>query len=757
MKKNERILIASIAALGATCLGSQILILRELLKIFYGNELYIAVILGSWLFLISVGSLVFGRLADRIKNDIKCFSFLLIALSAVIPASIFLCRSIKPLFGLNPGEIVGLTIALYSSLAAICAFCVPYGFLFALGCKIYARLSGDGAKGTGKIFSFEAAGGIAGGIAVSLILLNRLTPCHIAFLFALLNLVFAFTLLYIFRPKKTKFAAYISLILILSIVIAWATGAIKKINDFSERLSWRPFHLLKSEDSIYGNISALSEGPQISFYSNGLFLFSFPDELTAEETIHYALLSHPNAKNVLLVGGGINGALNELYKYNLSSIDYVELDPLLIKMAEEVMGEKTRQDLSNSVLRVIKGDGRFYVKTSKKTYDIIIITAPDPCTIQINRLYTAEFFKEAKKRLRKNGLLSITCEASENYIGPEMAEYLGSVYRTLKEAGFVIRIVPGETIRFLAFNGKNDIPEIDAEFFRRALEKKGIKTLFVRDYYLNSELSGERCAYAKEMITGVKHSSINTDFKPISYYYDIMLWAAYFQSGLKRVLGFLNEKRVWYLILFVYGLILLFYSQKEKHRDKAVFIAIGTTGFAEMAIEINIMLAFQVIYGYLYYRLGFIITSFMAGLFVGAYTITKRLHLIKSPLAALKKSKIALGVISFLLIPIFKILSIQTTQWPLRIGANLIFPLLMFLTGIVGGFQFPIANKIILAKKTEVGKIAGSLYGTDVIGGMLGAILVATILVPLIGIFQCLAAVGFLSVISGIIIARDAA
>ncbi len=657
---------------------------------------------------------------------------------------------------MNPGEIVGLLVILCSSFVILCAFCIPYGFLFALACKIYAGLSGDRAEGVGRIFSSEALGAIIGGSIVSLILINRLSPYQIAALFSLLNLVFAFILLRTFKPKRARLITCVTAVLLAANVIAWPTGAINKIENLSERMSWQPFRLLKSENSIYGNISVLSQGSQINFYSSGLFLFSFPDKLSSEETIHYALLSHPDPKNVLLVGGGVGGALDELYKYDLAAIDYVELDPLLIDIAREVIGEKVEKQLENPILHLVEGDSRFYIKTTKNTYDIVIISAPDPLTTQINRLYTKEFFSEVKKRLRRGGILSITCNASENYIGPEMAEYLRSIYKALKEANFAVAIIPGETIRFLASDTEDNIPPINSGYFQEMLNKKGINTHFVRDYYLSSKLSTERVSYAKDIISDVKSSSANTDFKPISYYYGIKLWTTYFptqfQLGLKKFLGFLSEKKVWYFILCMYALILLFYFRRRRQPNSAVFIAIGTTGFAEMAIAVNLMLAFQVIYGYLYYKLGLIITVFMAGLFVGAHTVTRKLNQIKLPLTVLKKAKIALGCLTFLLIPLFKILSIQTAPWSLYIGTNLIFPVLMFAVGIIGGMQFPIANKIILGKKGGVGEVAGSLYGADLIGGLLGALLVATIFIPLIGIVQSLVAIGLLSIISSIII-----
>jgi len=751
MAKKEKVIAGAFFVLGATSIGSQIVILRELFGTFCGNELSVAVTLGGWFFLIGAGSLFLGRFADKIKNDTRYFSYLLISLSIGIPLAISLCRFVRQALGLSPGEIADLVIVIGPSLAALCVFCLPYGFLFALGCKIYGRVSESGEDAAGKAFFFESAGAAVGGTVISLILLNRTGPYQIAWFLSALNLACAFIAGRTLSPQKETKAARLAAVLAVLGVCAWALGAFDKTDLLSKRAAWRPFRVIKSESSIYSDITATSHGSQINFYSNGLLIFSFPDRLSAEETVHYAMLSHPETKKILLIGGGLNGAVGEILKYNPEAVDYVELDPILIEMAKEVIGKDIKNQLSAPVLRVIKGDGRFYIKTSEELYDVIIISAPDPHTARINRLYTVEFFREAAKRLEQDGILSISCAASENYIGPEMAEYLNSIHKTLTEAGYSAGIVPGETIRFLA-RKTGRAPRISAAFFREKLKEKGVDNYFVNGRYLDSKLSAERREYAKKAITGARGASVNSDFRPISYYYNSVLWAAYFQKGLKPVLVFFDKPRVWALILIITALTLIFYLPKLRSRGRPVFIAIATTGFSELAVEINLMLAFQIIYGYLYYKMGFIIASFMAGLFIGSYAMTKKLRRIDRPLALLKKAKLLTALICFAAIALFKLFSENAARWPIGAGANFAFPAFMLLSGIIGGMQFPLANKIILGEKNGIGKTAGALYGADLIGGTLGALLVAAVFIPIIGVFQCLCAAGLINMASAFIL-----
>ncbi|PJC47771.1 MAG: hypothetical protein CO035_05685, partial [Candidatus Omnitrophica bacterium CG_4_9_14_0_2_um_filter_42_8] len=86
---------ASAFILGLTSMIGQIIIIRELLVVFYGNELSLGIIFASWLFWVSFGSLVLGRLVDFIPSREKFLSYIQLAISIVLPLNIFFIRFIK--------------------------------------------------------------------------------------------------------------------------------------------------------------------------------------------------------------------------------------------------------------------------------------------------------------------------------------------------------------------------------------------------------------------------------------------------------------------------------------------------------------------------------------------------------------------------------------------------------------------------------------------------------------------------------------
>jgi predicted membrane-bound spermidine synthase len=59
--------------------------------------------------------------------------------------------------------------------------------------------------------------------------------------------------------------------------------------------------------------------------------------------------------------------------------------------------------------------------------------------------------------------------------------------------------------------------------------------------------------------------------------------------------------------------------------------------------------------------------------------------------------------------------------------------------GFLGGTHFPLANRLLLSQREQVGRTAGWLYGLDLLGSTLGSLLVGLVLIPVVGVLQSLA------------------
>jgi hypothetical protein len=107
-------------------------------------------------------------------------------------------------------------------------------------------------------------------------------------------------------------------------------------------------------------------------------------------------------------------------------------------------------------------------------------------------------------------------------------------------------------------------------------------------------------------------------------------------------------------------------------------------------------------------------------------------------------TQVAISIYPLLLLGVFQIFK---GGYAYSLGANVVFPILPVIAGFIGGFQFPLATKIYLKYNPKIGRVAGVTYGVDLAGSCIGASLVSTFLVPIIGIPSTCYAIALLSLV----------
>lgn len=736
----RKITTLSFLLIGVTAIASQIIYMRQLLVVFYGNELSISFILAAWLIGGAVGSGILGRFADSIRNKIRAFLLCQIALGIYIPSGIILARFIKLFLHVNPGEIIPLFPIIIASFIVLAPICIVLGFMFSLACRIQTGIEKENSSraGTavGMVYILESAGAVAGGAITSLILIKIFDPVQIAAIIMLLNIITALLIVLYFPDSGTSRIFFVSVIIFLLILISatWFFGGLRAIDKYSINKQWQGYDLIASKDSIYGNVALVKKGENFSFFDNGLHLYTVPDRMNSEEAVHPALLEHPDPQSVLLIGGGVGGLAEEILKEPVKKLDYVELDPLIIFMSQNYLFDSYYKSLRDERVSIRNTDGRFFVKMTKEKYDCVIMHVGDPYTAQINRYYTVEFFRELKNILKEGGIISFGLTSSESYISPPLAEFLNSIYLTLKDVFDDVLIMPGETAIFLASNRKGALA-YDYKLLEDRTKRRALDTKYVREYYLFSKLSRQNLSYIENILKIRKDVRLNYDFKPASYYYGLIFWTTLFRESLfSKVLQYINERVVWRSI-GIFILFLAFFSATYKRSFKrTVLVAVMAGGFSSMAFQILILLAFQALYGYLFYKLGLILTAFMAGLAIGAFfavRVVKKMGKERLMLIAVQGD---FALFSFILPVLFH-----------NINSTVLFPIISLIAGFIGGTQFPLANSILLGKEGEAGRVGGLTYGLDLIGSFIGALLTGVLLIPILGISKTCFALGLIN------------
>jgi spermidine synthase len=698
----------AICALGISSIMTQLTLMREMLSVFSGNEMVFGIILGNWLLLTGIGSYL-GGTASRLKNPLRVLIVAQVLIAVLPIADVFLLRVLRNAVFIR-GAIVGVTETVLSSFVLLLPYCVIAGYLLTLACCVLA--SRESPASIGQVYFMDNIGDIGGGLLFSFVLIYLFNHFGILYFPALLNLFFAGVLAFFIRRRV--------LLTGVSLLTAGFIGLIATLDldRLSTEIEYAGQKVVYHGNSPYGNLIVTESAGQYNFIENGIPLFSTQNVEEIEETVHYAMAQRPAAESVLLISGGVSGTAKEILKYKATRVDYVELDPLIIEVGRRYVPE----NLSDERIRVINMDGRLFVKRTDRHYDVVIADLPDPSTSQINRFYTREFFHEVKRVLTNEGVLSLSLGHYENYLSKELARLLGVAHRTLREAFRNVLIIPGGQVFFLASDGPlySDIAD--------RIEEAGVQTQLVNRHYLSGTLTPDRLADMNRAVAA--NLAVNKDFSPVLYYYHLLYWISQFK-GRFGVLG---------------GVLLLFFLIYLL-RIRAVPFAIFTTGFAASALEVILLVGFQILYGYVYHRVGLIVTMFMLGLAVGSFAMNRMLP--RRNRRDLVKIEFGVALLAAVLPFMLMGLGHLGSGIASSISAHVAIPLLTFILAVLVGMEFPLAGK---ADFRGVAPTAARLYTADFVGACLGALMVSTILIPVIGVvWVCLLAAG-LNLVSGAIV-----
>lgn len=731
--------------MGASGIIAQIVLLRELLLSFLGNELTLGIILANWLILEAAGSFLIGKTVEKVEKKIEVYVFLQIFFSVALPFSIYLCRIFKSLLLVTPGEGLGFVPILYSSFLILLPVSLSHGALFTYGSKLYAQAEEKDATSIGKVYILETVGSIIGGLLITFLLVQYFNSFKIAFMISLLNALISASLLWpgerpLLQAKHLSW--FLSIFYVLLFLFLLFSPTSNKIHQSSLQQQWRGLNVIHNENSIYGNITVTQRGEQFTFFTDGVpsITTPVPDIASIEDMVHFSMLLHEIPQSILILSGGAGGMIHEILKYPVIRLDYVELDPLLLKLIHQFQTPLTQSELSDPRVKIHDTDGRFFVSRTQDRFDIIFIGLSAPQELQTNRLFSSEFFSMARKKMKTGGILVLTLPGSLTYISPELRDLNGCILDTLKRNFQYVRIIPGDTNLYFASDSEKLIMADPQTLTKRLAERK-VKTNLFTESYVEYRLH-ERWQHWYQKSMEREKVRTNSDFRPLGVFFSLSYWNALFSPYLSNLFKYFEKLSLgWmaWITAFLTLFLAMLFLKKPRFSDSSLPYAIFTSGFANMIFDLAIIFTFQTLYGYLYYQIGLLITIFMVGIALGSFFITQRLDRIPKGDTLFLWTEFSI-IFFALLLPVVLTIPSHHLEKPavytLLYGT---FLLMSFLCGILVGLQFPLATKIYLNTRSGEGKIghtAGFLYGADLLGGFFGGLLGGVLLLPILGLTE---------------------
>ena len=123
--------------------------------------------------------------------------------------------------------------------------------------------------------------------------------------------------------------------------------------------------------------------------------------------VHIPVALHPGIESALLISYGVGNTAKSLTQIDgVRSIDVVDISRDILDMSTVFFPDEAENPLRDSRVDVHIEDGRYFLQTTRQTFDLITAEPPPPNIGNVTYLYTQEYFQLAHDRLNPGGMLS---------------------------------------------------------------------------------------------------------------------------------------------------------------------------------------------------------------------------------------------------------------------------------------------------------------------------------------------------------------
>jgi spermidine synthase len=694
--------------LGALSVVAQTILVRELLVVVHGTELALGLLFAVWLFWIGVGA----TLGMRMKAHRWLWAWA--AGGSLLPiVEVIAVRSVPLTPFLAPS--IGQTFWL--CLIILAPFCLVIGITFPIACRVLQHQSG---RAIARLYISEAAGAVFGGALFSFLLVGRLD--HLTILTVAAAGVIAVCAA-LHRRSLLGVAA-------LVLAAAWPMSRLDDATRLAQLHAMMPGQRIeKVVETPYQQVVLARIEGQITVYGDGLPIATVPDPYETSAVAYGLLAQVPRPDKVLLLGSTTT-ELAAILERAGARVTVVQPDARLVG----ALGAKG----------VTIADVRSFVRGTADQYDLVLVDAPDPTAAHINRLYTVEFFRAARRVLTPRGVLCLRLTAAAAYVGREVSDLTVSVRQALRAALPNVVVTPGETIWLFASATRESLTD-DRDVVRGRMANLVGAEPYRADIVLSYE--AERLRRLDEMTAVASGAITNSDHHPSSYHYASVLWDRTSSatparpSILTRAVSALRRVHAVHVAAGVCVLLALaFVTRRRTARAVHLGIAIAASGFVAMMLDFVLLIEYQSACGALYQDLAIMSALFMAGVVAGA-----------GPWAPKLTAATALAVTAVLALLIGPITQ-RMESWPL-LAQQTIYGVLFVAGGVCLGLAVTAcANALMSGASASTGRAGGLMDATDHLGAAVGALLTGTLVLPAVGAGAALAFAATLAASVGLVL-----
>lgn len=721
---------------------AQVVLFRELLVVATGTELVVGLLLAVWLMGAAVGSYwaergtvapdVLGRRAWKlswvtgpalalgvltVRASRPLLAVLPNAFAEHLPAQSKIAYFVGRLVAVQSGETLGLfhIIAVAVASTTLAAFCC--GAQFVTGARLLRP-----AGGAGRAYAVDALGHLLGGVTLAFAATVWLDGLWIAAVVTPLLVAAGWAIL----PSRRRISGVVTFAALLALCVMMAL-----LGSPSRRWRWPQQQVLAERASIFGLVTVTAQqGGGVYFLENGVPSGESPPTPRMEVLVNYALLHVDKPRRVLLIGGGVSGGVVECLKHRPEQVDYVEFDPVFLELARQWAHEHDRRALLDRRVRCFACDPRLLLAQAEGEYDAIILALPTPTTALLNRFFTREGFALYRKGLRAGGVVAFLLPYSQVYHTDLLAELDRCLYHSAGTETLTAppALLAGDELTVVMPLGASASSRLAPALTRPDDVEQRLARRSVAAPYLAALAWDWLDPQNREQALAMLADSgpPNTDLRPVGYLLGTAYWLAQVTptAGAALLPLLRQSPRVWSTLPWLLAVPMLLAAiavlvSPGRFRRFGAWTLMASVGLAGMAMQTALLLLMQSWHGYIYELIGIVVGTFMVGVSLGALAaeegVPRRLARVALEGACLVA--LALGLYAWL------VLHGPVPAWGL--------PLLAVVPGAFVGFAFPMAVR---RWSDASGHGIGVIYAADLLGGVVGALTVPGLFLPLAGV-----------------------
>lgn len=337
---------------------------------------------------------------------------LLIALAAVLSLNTLgavtaVSRAIGPVLGVvgMPEYVLPLVS---TSLVAMLPTSLLLGAAFPIGLRLFVGRGTDVGRRVSIFYALNVCGAIAGAVLGGFVLLPLLGSRGTIVVVSALALVSSLLVAYRVWPTWPNAAGFLSLVG----PVAFLMAALNATDPFADllRRAHRGERLLWFDEGVQTTVSVhrrpSAAGIMRVMYLDGMHQ---ADDSGGTAFTHHSLgalpmMLHQAPKRVLVIGLGGGATAGAIARFPGAEIDVVELSPEVVR-GSAFFGAINFDVLTRPGVTLRVDDGRNFLLTTDKRYDVITADIIHPTHVGATTVYSKEYFELVRRALAPGGLV----------------------------------------------------------------------------------------------------------------------------------------------------------------------------------------------------------------------------------------------------------------------------------------------------------------------------------------------------------------